>query len=242
MSQGKTHLVEGTIRRGASIVRQVFDMLDGADCFIAGGFARYACSPHRTPVAADDIDIYCITADAFGQAKHALIKAGLTLTKNTTASLSFRDTRPRWRRKLCDVVQLVKPINLGEIALFGSVETVLSGSDLSVLQVAIINPSTVLQYSSFEEDELRRQVTINSIPCPVMAIYRLCKYSEKGYHIPAAELIKIFEAWDAKTPEYKTTLRDLIGEKGKVAGFKELMLLRLQHPDGERKIESGPAP
>jgi hypothetical protein len=235
-------LVAGRIRRGESVVRHVFAALDGADCFIAGGFARYACSPHRTPVAADDIDIYCVTADAFEKAKIALVKAGLTQTKNTTASLSFRDKRPRWRRQLNDVIQLVKPINLGDISLFGSVETVLSGADLSVLQVAIINPSTVLQYSSFEEDELRRQVIFNSIPCPVMAIYRLCKYSEKGYQIPATELIKVFEAWDAKPTGYKTAIREWVEEKGNVAGFKELMLLRLHPQDRERKIESRPAP
>ena len=202
-------------------------MLDGADCFIVGGFARYACSPHPRPLRPDDIDIYCASASAFDNARQALVRAGLTQTKDTTASLSFRDRRPWWLRPLDFTVQLVKPIKLGDITLHGSVAAVLAGSDMSVTQIAITDPATVLQHPSFADDELQRRIVLLSVPCPLMAIYRISKYMHKGYWLPASELIKVFDAWDRKTADYKFSVHEMIKQTGQKAAFAELLKNRL---------------
>lgn len=155
--------VPGCIRRGEPVIRRIFDILGGAGCFIAGGFARYACSPHPSPVPAGDIDLYCLTPDAFEPARRALLKAGLTQTKDTTASLSFRDKRFFLFRKFNQVIQLAKPLTFGDITLFGEPVPVLSGADFSVTQVAIMNSGTVVQHRCFEDDELCRRVSLQSM-------------------------------------------------------------------------------
>lgn len=223
----------GRIRRGGAVVRRIFAILEGVPCFIAGGFARYACSPHPTPVPAGDIDLYCLTPDAFEPAQRAMIKAGLTQTKDTTASLSFRDKRSFLFRKFNQVVQVAKPIVFGDIALYGEPLTVLSGADFSVTRVAIINPHEVVQHCCFEDDELRRQVSVLSIPSPVEAIYRLWKYTRAGYRIPAADLVKVLDEWESRPVEYKETIRDLVREAGgRSVGAKELLAQRVRGQTG----------
>jgi len=225
MSQATT-LVQGKIRREKSTVRHIFNLLDGADCFIAGGFARYVCSPCPAPVLPGDIDLYCASESAFSQAQESLLRARLTQTHDTPFSVSFRDARSRLFRRFDLVIQLVKPIKLGEIALFGGIESVAEGFDLSVLCVAIIDATTALQHPSFEEDEYHRRIVLLSIPCPYAAIYRISKYMAKGYRLPAVELTKLFATWDLKPDEYKTSVCALLEQHGMSAGYGELMIHR----------------
>jgi hypothetical protein len=222
-----TTLVRGEIRRGKSTVRHLFSILDGADCFIAGGFARYVCSPCPAPVLPGDIDLYCASESAFSQAQESLLRAGLTQTHDTRFSVSFRDARRRWFRRFDLVIQLVKPITLGEIALYGGIESVAAGFDLSVLCVAIVDATTAFQHPSFEEDEYHRRIVLLSIPCPYAAIYRISKYMAKGYKLPAVELTKLFATWDLKPDEYKTSVRALLEQHDRSAGYSVLMEHRL---------------
>lgn len=202
--------VAGTIRRGRSEIRQLTEILKDNKCFICGGFAKWACSPRKHPSAAGDIDIYSETEPEFDKVCAKLVSAGFVQKSESPAQKTFSDDRLRLFGKIRLDIQVIRPIKQGNAVLVGTVEEVLGNFDFTVSRVAVRMDRTVIQDKDFEEHENKKFLSIRAIHCPIAQVYRIAKYTRKGYFCPVGEVLKLFTDWEARDVEYRNTLAKII--------------------------------
>jgi hypothetical protein len=196
--------------RELGTIKAIFNVLDGADVFICGGFARYACSPVKEPIRSGDIDIYSKTEADFDKAKELFRINNFSLVSETLAAANFRDDRIFTFNKIEAPIQLIKPVKQGDLVLTGSVEEIVSNFDFSISRVAIIDPKNAIVDPDFLEDETNKKLNIKHIHCPISSVFRIMKYNKKGYFIRIPEILKIFEDWIARDEKYKSLILDVV--------------------------------
>lgn len=229
MRDRNPQFVPGEIRRGHDAISRIQKITAGLDVFICGGFAKYACSPRRNPAKAGDIDLYSQTEETFDKACKVFEDAGFSMDRESPAARSYKDTRWKIFGKLELDIQIIRPIKQGEVVLVGTVEEILGNFDFTVSRVAISH-SGVLQDIDFEEDEKNRRLHIKAIHCPLAQVFRIAKYSKKGYHCSLSQVLKLFADWDQRDPGYKEALVSLIAKEDPSTDEIE-MLERLLHVD-----------
>ena len=203
--------IAGTMIRGDSVVRQIAKIVGDSKCFICGGFAKWACSPRKKPSVAGDIDLYSETEEEFEKICTKFRSSGFKQKNESPAQRTFIDDRfMLFGGKIKLEIQVIKPIKQGGVVLVGAIEEVLGNFDFTVSRVGIRLDGTVLMDEKFEEHEKARLLVIRAIHCPIAQVYRIGKYTRKGYFCSVSEVLKLFTDWDSRDLDYKVSLAKLI--------------------------------
>lgn len=203
-----------SIVRGQKELKIIFEALKGIEVFVCGGFAKWCCSPQKTPKMVNDIDIYSQTESAFNEACVSLENGGFKKGRESPAAVCYKDTQLKWlglfgRNSLKLEVQVIKPIKQGEVILTGESKDILANFDFTVSRVAIHSDMSAICDVDFEKDEKESRLRIKAIHCPVNEVYRISKYIKKGYFCPVVEVLKLFPDWEGRGEDYRSKLMDL---------------------------------
>lgn len=178
------------------LLEQVRDVLDRIQAFgfVAGGAARaWALHGQLDGKLVEDIDVYVEKEEYYEGAKAALVRAYYDVTDTTYATAFRGRTYP---------VQLIRPVTLQDgRKLFGTVDEVLAGFNLTVEQFAVVmfEGDKILSEhgptSLFDAKNGNIRLARDAVD-PAVAMGRVLKYLNKGFHMPPAEFGKLLAAWD----------------------------------------------
>ena len=203
--RSKQGFIKMPIIRGISEIRHLLKILEGYKdvAFICGGYARYCAAPTASPIEATDVDIYCHDEETFSKLKEEFKE--LEIRHENDVSLTYK--RPESGPYAYHVpVQLIKPILEGAIVARGTMETILSNFDFSIIRVGILSEEQVLADADFEHDEKHRLLRLKNIHCPISSTLRCMKYSRKGYYLRPFEGLKLFIDWSNRSDDYRFKL------------------------------------
>lgn len=191
--------------------QQLFNLVMVEGGYLAGGFARYYCSPLLHPARYNDIDILCLSEEQFCAISNVLQhhlgmkpERSSKLSETFSAPLSFADfvTDSIHYQEKVPTVQLIRPSRFPGSTLGEA----LSLFDLSVCQVALLSPEKALAHHQFIYDERHRLIRFVGFHHLYDAFYRVAKYATKGYKLPIAHQLEIWLAWEALPTEKKAEL------------------------------------
>lgn len=196
--------IETPLLRGFTEIKEIYELIHPLGGMIIGGYARYACSPNKQPIKADDLDIYCSTMEVFEDVKKVLKNTHNTRVQfESRNAISYTMTNS-WSH--CPTIQLVKPINEGKKIVSGSLEEIMMNFDFTITRAYIKDENTCIVDKRFIKDEEDMFLRIKNIHCPISSTFRFMKYRNKGYSTGAREIMKLFYDWDARDKEYKDNL------------------------------------
>lgn len=191
------------IQRNEELLKDIFEELIHADGFICGGYARLCLSNNKNPVDCGDIDIYCRGNKQYDKILARLKKRGYYEKRASEAAntmkYSFGGSLP---------IQLIKPLNEGHVLLSSeNVEDILNNFDFTIARAAIthtsIDSSEGIADKDFPQDDMKNNLRIKNIHCPIAQVYRIAKYMEKGYWCNIKSIIQVLEDWQDRDDEYK---------------------------------------
>jgi hypothetical protein len=151
------------------------------DCYIAGGYARWACSPRDDSPLPEDIDIICPSERKLRALETKLSADGANKGRETEFAITFRIYPAR-------DLQLLKRFR-GE-----TIEECLDQVDFSVCRVAIIGMDSAVADRRFLGDEQQGKLTVVNLNTPTMpenAVFRLMRYARKGYDFTQEDVMKV---------------------------------------------------
>lgn len=216
-----TGWVQIPIARGVFEVSCLLDLCDSLGGYLIGGYARYCCSQAKEVFPAGDADIFPVgdTLEASQKVyeawKSKLIEIGLRIKHENEVSITW-DASGVGPYCFCPTIQLIKPVVKGKIVTSGTLETILGNFDFSVVRVAINRDrKTATAWASFTEDESKHFLRILNIHCPISSTLRFMKYSRKGYWSTPREVLKMFQDWISRTPEYRAEIEDMFTTSAK---------------------------
>lgn len=195
------------VLRCADVIGLVF-RLTGGEGFIAGGFARYCVSRNADPIVPADIDVFCGDEEAFDR-----IVTRIRSDKNTVRKSETRiETKFEYRfssgyHKDAYAIQIIKPANIKNMVSDGDVRRVLDNFDFTIAKSAVLPDGTALCHENFHRDDEHNALVITNIHCPISSAKRVVKYATKGYSVTSAELLKLFEDYETRSPEWKDAIR-----------------------------------
>jgi len=215
--------VEAKIYRGWRQVKGLVDILlrlelDNKAC-VCGGFVRWMCSPRLNPVVSKDIDIYCYDQAAFDVVRDELEQLGLEVRDENDMAITFVAIDDHEHALFpLPAIQLIKPMKDGAVVTDEGMQVILENFDFTIVRcgfdAAMHARGLALVDADFEHDEGDRIIRIKNIHCPVSSIYRVIKYSKKGYWLQSPQLLKIFNDWMERSPEYIERINELVGQDG----------------------------
>jgi len=184
----------------AGEIRQVARALEGLG-FIAGGAARYVI--HDWPVDPSDIDVFLYEEDyPYEQYANELEAIGYTDTE-TPGKVVFENPGKKLR------VQVVQP-NDDRATAWGPPVTVISGFTFTTEQFALyyevgqaLGYTTYLAMKDTDERIIRNN---NYHTNPILSLFRMTKYSKKGYSVSMQEVVQVADYISRMTPSrFETT-------------------------------------
>lgn len=169
------------VRRGFYEIWELHDLIQRVapdQAWIAGGYAAYMASAAPCPPAPGDVDVFPRSNDAFGKLYDALMACGV-ITSNSYRAITFSldDGLP---------VQLIHPFAATECP-----EKLIDDFDFTVCQAVLVSKRCVMVGHNFLADTRAMRLAFNKIKNPLGAMVRLAKYSQKGYCVSPAELVKV---------------------------------------------------
>ena len=162
---------------------------------VAGGYARYVCSPNPEANFEGDIDIV-----PRNQEEHDSICK--TLRINCGQALSTSPCATTFKSSICGLIQV-----LGS-KFFAPEETkILEDIDFTVCKVSISLTSTDDGFKGiadpeFLKHEKEKKLVVRHVDNPVGCLRRIMKYTLKGYSVDNEEILKIMDEY-AKAPDEK---------------------------------------
>lgn len=183
---------------------ELWDIAQSTGAVVVGGFVRWMVSPlpDSQVAAAGDVDLFPSEPDNYELICAALLAAGYEKSYENDVCSTFE-------RLESLVAQVIKPIRSGSILTFGSLESIISNFDFTVVRCGLVSMDEALVDGRFEDDEKGRKLVIKNIVCPVSSVVRIAKYARKGYFIGPGEAIKLFIDWDRRDDSYKVQLVEL---------------------------------
>lgn len=159
----------------------LISMLKEMDCYIAGGYARWACSERHDSPRPNDIDVIALTEESFSSAAEHLKVCGARQTKSTEFSLTFEGLD-------CDL-----PIQLLKNYKCGTLDAALDKIDFSVCRVVLIDRHTGRADARFRQHEREGRLSILHIDTSVInnTVCRMLRYARKGYDISQEDVLKV---------------------------------------------------
>jgi uncharacterized protein YfbU (UPF0304 family) len=220
---------ERDITRGKELVDLVFE-LTGGEGFIAGGFARYCVSMRHEPVSPGDIDVFCGDEDAFDR----IVARFRTHPKMVRKSATLIETKYEYRlqsgyHRNGYSIQLVKPTKILNMVSDGDYRRVLDNFDFTIAKCAVLPTGKALVHNDFDEHEGSNQLVITNIHCPISSAKRVIKYTRRGYDIQSKELLKLFDDFENRSPEWKDLVR---------RGLDEDALALMDHEERQQFVQT----
>lgn len=194
---------EVKVQRGFDEVEEVYGIATEHRAVIAGGYARYMCSTAPEVAPAGDIDLFPREDCDIHSLSIDLIMKGYKLVREGRTAYSMVND-------IGTKVQIIKPVQIGKIKTFGTVEEILSFFDFSVVSVAITSPTTALADNDFECHEFCHELRLRTVNSPIACIARVNKYAARGYWFPPTEALRLFQLWDSYSVEYRTAMTDFL--------------------------------
>lgn len=171
------------VRRIHPTVSALAFSLQAHDCYIAGGYARWACSTREDTPLPKDIDIVCPSKRKLESLRASFKTNGMVEVRDGVFSVTFK-TGAIGRE-----IQLLKPFT-GD-----TIEECLSKFDLSVCRVALINHDSAIGDTDGFEDERQGKVRVSHVDPETASntMCRLLRYANKGYEIETGEVEKVLD-------------------------------------------------
>lgn len=190
---------EVKVQRGFDEIEEVYSIATEHRAVIAGGYARYMCSTAPEVVPASDVDLFPREDCDFYGLRKRLRLAGYESTRDGRTAYSLENDNGV-------KVQIIKPVEIGKIKTFGTVEEILSFFDFSIVSVAITSPTTALADTDFECHEFCHELRLRTINSPIACIARVNKYAARGYWFPPTEALRLFQLWDTYSVERRAAM------------------------------------
>lgn len=198
-------MIKIPLYRGVYEIEPIVSTVSHLGGYILGGYVRYMASPRKTPVPAQDVDIYCPDEETYEKlTKH--FDNYLEHRHENYISLTYRRDFTDTHYAHCPTIQLIKPMEEGAIVSKGKMPEILKNFDFTVVRIGMINRRWALADDDFLEDEQNRILKIKNIHCPVSSMLRCMKYARKGYFMRPGEAIKLFQDWMDRDDEYRIRL------------------------------------
>lgn len=226
MSYRTVPIMRGIANNTGSIAVDHLNRIISAGGVIAGGFARYCCSTARDVAPASDIDVYAISMSAFDGLTTLLDSMCGSFTKETGISYN-------WTGDFLSL-QLIKPVEEGNLVTVGDPETIMSTYDFTVCKAAIISSTLCLVDERFSVDEAKKFLRIRKMGNPLSTLNRVIKYTKKGYSTNNFQLMKILKEWDAHKESFKSDLEQLVvkQDKGELVEADSEVLYSMMRGEG----------
>ena len=203
-------------RRGVDEILGLYAAISLRGGVIAGGYARYMCSPSSVPRPYTDVDIFSYNETCYEALEmHFRSSEGIQIAHTNEISTTF-DVSNCPEYKQCPNINLISPKVRKTSVTVGSEVEILDSFDFTVCRAAVISPNEVLVDDNFLADESKGEIRFHKIRSPIGALFRVIKYVEKGYKLPWDEAFKLMESWDTVSPQNKTLIKDYLG--GKLGG------------------------
>lgn len=190
----------------ATIIQLVLNM---DDCFVAGGFVRWLCSPLIEPVPFNDIDILCLNDEAEENMCSELDRSGFKVEVESKLSWTYM-------KRGVDFDQISRLGDQRHIESFPKIQVIkhtrfpgkhleeaLGKFDLSICQAALLTLEDARVNEHFLSDEKARRIRFVGFHHLYDAFYRVAKYAAKGYHLPFEQQQAIWIAWDNLSAEQR---------------------------------------
>lgn len=156
------------------------------NCYIAGGYARWACSPREDSPLPKDIDVICPSATALEAVRSLLLERRYRQGLETNFAITFRGLSPGVGRDL----QLLKLFH-GD-----TIEDCLDQIDFTICRVAITGMDSAIADARFLGHEQCNQLELASMSnasMPENTIFRLLRYAKKGYDFKQEDVMKALD-------------------------------------------------
>jgi hypothetical protein len=194
-------------QRGVYETEPLFDMLKrevGKEAFIAGGYARWMCSPCRPPAAPTDIDVFTTSPEValtlanwcHGQRLRRLTRRPLNASwvfPGLDVPLSIQYRREKYTNQV--------------ICLHGTPEQVISAFDFTVVAVAMTTPTKGICVPEFQQHERAKMLHFQCIQYPILVPGRVTKYQALGYKLPSLECLNLFDALATMPEQQRAQVR-----------------------------------
>ncbi len=206
-------LVTVPMLRGRGVVAPLLELLGGRG-WIAGGFARWCCSPNKMTPPPGDLDVFFGDDDSFTRALADAIRLGAVITdeKSYFAQLDVSAAFPGVG---LPHVQFIKPFVSGGRTWGPDKEDVVRQIDISVCRIALdgMSATTATADSTFLADESEQRIQIRLVNDPYSVTKHVIKYIRKGYAITPEEMTSIYDKW-AEMDEAQRAARRASGHTG----------------------------
>lgn len=209
--------VKVPVRRGHGIILALNSLIRrepwsvGSSAFdrggwIAGGFARWCCSPSDSPAPADDIDVFFADTGALRATQAHLERLGARVTREVSYFVEL-DTGDLLSPLPPKRLQLIKPfVEDGARSWGPTIRDVVRQIDITVCRVAINSVEHALADPAFEDDERDRIVAPVCINDPVAVMVHSLKYVAKGYSMRSPEIVSVFNNWTSQPGDYRLSM------------------------------------
>lgn len=202
------NFIETKPTRCLDIIKLVFELTKN-EGFIAGGFARYCLSNDPNPIVPSDIDVFCENKACYDRIV-ARMKANESVVKKSETRL---ETKFEYRilsgfHKDAYVIQIIRPTNIMNMISDGNYERVLNNFDFTISKCAILPDGRGFHHPAFREHDKTRTLVIEKIHCPISSTKRIIKYCKKGFSIDSKEILKLFDDFEKRSPEWKNIIRE----------------------------------
>lgn len=198
--------VEVPVKRGFEQIKDIYQIATREGAIIAGGWVRYMCSPKDNPVPAGDVDVFPQDAETVDRVRMAFSRElGYSTYRQSDVAYTMGGRKPNTPE-----VQIIKPIERGALKTFGTLQEIIDSFDFTVVRIGLLSESVALADECFTYDEFFKELNVRTINTPIAVVLRAQKYAEKGYTMSPTETLKLFKDWDARTPEFRQKLIDLL--------------------------------
>ncbi len=208
MTHVETNWVTVPSKRGIYEITELYKLVNTYGGMICGGYARYCASPHKSPVPADDVDVFFPTQSLYDAFINDEIKYkhdssnpnGMWSAKESSTGYTFVPSAEN-RFSQLKQIQFLKPEFSGS-----DVYSTINRFDLSIIRAGFLDLNTIIVDPDFMKDESNYNLRIKRIQTPLGTLSRLMKYSNCGYKISPEEMIKSFLSWEHVSDEDKYAL------------------------------------
>ena len=185
------------VRRIHPCVGALIHTIQPHGCYIAGGYARWACSRNDSTPLPGDIDIICPDDAKYRSLRNAFHASNeMTSGEDGDRAHTFQSDRIGYK------IQLLKSFH-GE-----TLEDCLEQFDLSVCRVGLISFDSAIADSCFLNEEFGMSMTVRNVEKDSSArtMVRILRYVKKGYDISVPDVEKVIaeiKRTDAKVTRNK---------------------------------------